>query len=151
MITIQEENFYDMFPESIELRAQNFEDGPIPIQGMKLDLDVAKYKIMAKDNTLIVVTARDEGKLIGYYSSAIQTHLHFANVLFGMSDSYVVSRQYRGKGIGGKMFAHLQKLWCDRGAKIGLVGTREKSAALYKAGWVPAEYRYVKLIGDIND
>lgn len=149
MITIQEENFYDMFPESVELRDHNFEDNPLPIQDIQLDLDVTKYKIMAQQGTLLVVTARDEGKLIGYYSSVVQPHLHFAKILFGLGDAYVVHRAYRGKGIGAKMFAHVEKLWRDRGAKIGLVGTREKSAALFKAGWIPSEYRYVKLIGEL--
>lgn len=151
MIVIQEENFYDMFPESVELREHNFEDNPLPIKDLKLDLDITRYKILAQQGVLVIVTARDEGKLIGYYSSIVQPHIHFATIPFGMADAYVVHRAYRGKGIGARMFAHVEKLWRDKGAKVGLVGTREKSTALFKAGWIPSEYRYVKLIGDLHD
>jgi len=144
MVDIKEENFYDVYPESEALRKQNYEDGQIPIIGLQPELDLARYKILNTQGALVLVTARDAKKLIGYHISIVLPHIHFATIKFGFNDSYVVDRNYRGQGIFNMMLAMSEHAWIMRGAQIGQMNMRGDCSSLLKRGYIDDEKILVK-------
>lgn len=144
MITIQEENFYDMFVDSFELQKENFADGPLPVYGLELNLDVTKYKLLAQKGVLVIVTAREGKNLVGYYSAIVDTPLHFATLRFGFSDAYVIKREYRNQGLGTKMRSYMENLYRTRGAVIAMLGSRKEIPGIHEEGYVHCENRYAK-------
>lgn len=144
MITIQSENFYDWYPEAEALRAQNSADSGLPLAGLEYDLDLPRYKFFASNHALVIVTARDGAKLVGYHISLVTSHVHFANILFGFDDALVVDRAYRGKGLGAKLIKYSEREWIDRGAKVGHRATRGSGNLFLSLGYTPNERTYIK-------
>lgn len=144
MITIQEENFYDWYPDSAELRRQNEQDNGSVLADLQYDLDLPQYKSLNSNYALIIVTARDGAKLVGYHISLVTHHMHFANILFGFDNAMVVDREYRGKGLGAKLVKHSEKVWLDRGAKVGHRATKGSGNLYLSMGYTPSDRTFIK-------
>ena len=66
--------------------------------------DWDKYYAMEDAGMLHIVTARDEGKLVGYYVSVVNSGLHYSETKFAMCDALFVDPDYRGGTTAYKMF-----------------------------------------------
>lgn len=82
-----------------------------------VSLDFPKYRKLDQDGFLHVVCTRDEGVLIGYHISVIDTFLHYSTTKHMAVDLYFLKPEYRKSKIGLEMFQFAER--CAK--KLGVV------------------------------
>lgn len=71
---------------------------------IELECDEEKYRMGEANGCLHIVTARQDGVLVGYYYGMLMHHLHYKSAgLMCYSDVYFLKPEYR-KGINGIRF-----------------------------------------------
>lgn len=79
--------------------------------------DEAKFRQAEKEGTLLIVTARDDGKLAGYWVGALLPHLHYRNCgLMLHTDMYFLDQRYRVAANGIRLLQEVQRIGKGRGA-----------------------------------
>jgi hypothetical protein len=102
MITFQVESWVDYYndPERENLWQEHYDDLQLAHENkMEMSPDIPGYERIEAAGQLIILTARKNGKLIGYSLAMVRRHLHY-NALCGFEDSYFVTRSERGAGTG---------------------------------------------------
>jgi GNAT superfamily N-acetyltransferase len=107
-ITYQVEKFNDIIAEFEEIWPIHWEEIALDKDVIKLNMDVDKYSLLANQNILLVVTARDEGKLIGYYYGLVHAHLHYKDSLTLFTDIFYILKDYRKGRIGYNLFKFVE-------------------------------------------
>jgi len=70
---------------------------------VKLDPDWDKYKHLAKLGMIAFITARDDGKLIGYSLFFVSPHIHYKNNIMANNDVIFLHPAYRQGRTGIKL------------------------------------------------
>lgn len=110
-----------------------------------LDMDYAKYEMMEQLGMLHVVTAREDGALVGYINFVVCPHLHHMSTVTATQDFMYLKPSYR-KGFNGINFLRFadsslkargvrkvfqeSTLRCDFGPVLKYLGY-EPSAGIY--------------------
>jgi hypothetical protein len=117
-------------------------------------MDEDTYAKLEQIGWLHVLTARDEGKLVGYYVSLITRHLHY-NVLISACDIYFLLPDYRRATNALRMLMAYEQAMRDimqqRGSKYLLLLSDSRldqagslGAVLERLGWTRARVSYKK-------
>ena len=118
---------------------------------IKLDVDWPRYQAIEDSGVLRIITARDAGKLIGYFVGFLAENPRYKGVLRGQADIYYVARLYRGKHVGSGMFRFMERVFRDLGAVELIIGHKihmDNSAFLERLGYSLIEKVHGKYIGD---
>jgi len=142
MLTIQLEDFTTLNAEAQELfschAAEVTHDTPA--------LDVPSYLDLERHGGLIVVTARRDGKIIGYFTLKMSRHQHF-NLRAAASDMIFVTKSERKHGVGSalmtKALDHLRWLGISR-IYFGMKVRAPFRKLLRGMGFEPEEEIWVK-------
>src|SRR3972149_1204999 len=103
-ITFQKEKLADCFDESRELQQQHFQEiaqnkdvlgGVNPDREMYMKLDAL--------GLIHVLTARDDGKLVGYFVAFVRKHMHYQHIMCGSDDLFYLAPSHR-RGMTGLRF-----------------------------------------------
>lgn len=62
---------------------------------VKLDPQWDYYALLEKMDRFVVITARDDGKLIGYNAFFVQQHMHYAGLKVAQNDVFWLVEEYR--------------------------------------------------------
>jgi hypothetical protein len=133
----------DIFPRHYE--ELSLEKGIVP-----MGLDVAKYQEIEDKGMLHVLTARLDGKLIGYYIGIVVTHPHYKDAgLMATTDMFYILPEHRN-GVGMKLLIHAANTLKARGVIKVFLGTKLKqdhTALLEALGWTATDKVFTKLLG----
>lgn len=116
-----------------------------------LEPDVDSFIEMEQRGALQIVTARDDGRLIGYHVTIVRNHLHYKSSLSGYVDMYFVHPDYRKGRTGLNLFKFAEKKLSERGCQRVFTGTKlhkDMGKLLEYLGHRETERLYVKSIGD---
>lgn len=117
---------------------------------LKIDPDIEKMTILEKAGAFTVVTAREDGRLVGYLLAVVSTHLHYrSSPKMFIVDAYYILPEFRN-GTGVRMFRFAEKLAHSLGAiKIYLSCKVHKDhSKLFTAlGYRLSDYAFIKRIG----
>lgn len=69
----------------------------------KINLNWDTYYNIEEAGLFYLFTVRDEDRLIGYCSFIVAPDLHYMGRLSAMQDSIFVLKDYRSKGVGGRL------------------------------------------------
>lgn len=94
------EQFEPFLPDCKTLLQQHWEEIARDKDVIKLDPNWEQYEWLAKHNLLLIVTARDDGWLVGYIVGMVQPHLHYKSSLTCFTDLFFLQKPYR-KGLTG--------------------------------------------------
>lgn len=94
-LTYQAEPFAPIADEFPPLFIAHWEEIANNRDKIILEPDWSRYMWLAQAGMLAVVTARDEGKLVGYYFGIVQPHLHYASSLTAFTDIYWLMPEHR--------------------------------------------------------
>ncbi|OYV73027.1 MAG: hypothetical protein B7Z74_04575, partial [Deltaproteobacteria bacterium 21-66-5] len=97
------------------------------------DIDREAYERLQAAGALLFITARDDGKLVGYQGTLISYHLHSRHTLCALSDVYYLDPAYRNGRTGIRMLQRTEDELRRLGVKRYLIATEtrnDKSAIL---------------------
>lgn len=104
MLIFQHEKWHDCVAEMRPLWPEHWAELALNRDAVELACDEAKYEYGEANGNLHIVTARDDGRLVGYYYGMLLHHLHYKNAgLMCYTDVYFLKPEYR-KGSNGVRF-----------------------------------------------
>ena len=109
MTIIAAESFMEIYPELLPLFESHWRElGPYKDK-MPLSPNVEIYSYLEAQGQLLTLTARQEGRLVGYIICAIRTGLHYSTTLQAITDIPYVAPSVRGRGVGVRLFLAAQE------------------------------------------
>lgn len=120
-----------------------------------LDPDWEMYDRLDRTAVLMITTARDDGKLVGYYLSHVTPHPHYKSTLYAFVDVYFLLPEYRNGNTGIRLFMAMEEAMRARmktagRTKMVLIGrgrlAHNPQAILERLGWKAVETAYTKLL-----
>ena len=97
----------------------------------KLDPDFEAYDRMEKSGKLWVMTAREDGALIGYIVMFLSSDLHYRKLLRALEDIHFILPEHRKGLLGYKMLAKTKQAMKEKGVHTVTFRTKaEKSHGL---------------------
>lgn len=127
MITFQVESWRQYYsdPATAELWHEHYQELEPAHQGqMLMGPDVAAYETMDAAGMLVVVCAREAGRLVGYCLALVKRHLHYPT-LCGFEDSYFLTRPSRRGTAGIRLIQAMRTELARRGCRRTYWMTKE--------------------------
>lgn len=140
MLTFQREPWATLFRDGQELFKIHFDELALHKDAMPMGLDNDFYADLEKRNFLLVVTARRDGQLIGYYVGIVIGH-HPHNKEGGKvstTDMFYLSPEHRRGGAGAKLLRFVEQELRAEGVKKATISTKlhfESGELLDALGW----------------
>jgi GNAT superfamily N-acetyltransferase len=150
-ITYQVEPWEAYFPECQSLWVQHWVEVALDQTAIPLDPDLARYQAYAEAGHLFILSMRDAGKLVGYFTAIVSGHLHYAGTLMAFVDLFYVLPTYR-KGLAGvRLFREAETALRALGVRRIQTATKlhnglDMSRLLERLGYARAEVAYHKLL-----
>jgi len=149
MVTIQTEKWATFYLDGQAIFPQHHRELALHRQEIPLSIDEAKYELLDKTDMLLIVTARDEGRLVGYALWFIMPHPHYAQAgPMALTDMYYVLPEYR-RGTGLRLFAASEVEYTRRGCIKAITSCKahqDHSKFLSAMGWTLSDLTFVKLL-----
>lgn len=150
MTTFQEEKFAAFFAEAQDLFVQHHAELALHQNKIKMDLDAEAYQNLENAGRLFVLTARVDGKLVGYLVAfPIPGHMHYKSAgPMCLTDMYFILPEFR-RGIGAKLFTEFERIMRERGFVQIMTGCKkhqDHSALLERLGWTHSDLTFVKVL-----
>lgn len=154
MITYQVEQYRDIYGEMEPILREHWLEIALGHDKVPLDIDNERYFGLCEAGALHIVTARDEGRLVGYHVAIVSGHLHYKSTLHGITDVYFILPEYRKGRTGIRLFQRVEKELKELGVKKLFTGCKlhtadGKSGKLFEyLGYNATETLFTKYIGD---
>lgn len=151
MISFAVEGWSDVKDEAAPLWPLHWEEVGQNKVKMQLDPDIDKLNNLEAAGKLHIVIARDNGKLIGYHASIIDTLIHYRKILAAKGDLHWLHPDYRKGMTGIKLLKKVEETLKARGVHVMADFTKlyaDKGAVFEHLGYRPIERVYTKWIGD---
>lgn len=115
-----------------------------------LNPDYEQYIELDAAGMVHLVTARDEGTLIGYFISFILPHMHYQDHKYAVNDILFIEESYRKAEVGLKLFQFVEEALKEEGVSVIII--HMKTAIPFDSlclglGYDYAERNYSKYIG----
>jgi hypothetical protein len=150
MITFQVELFADTYEEALPLLRMHWEEVGLHREIMPFDPDVGSYLANEQQGMLHIVTARQDGRMIGYHCSFVRPHVHYASTLTAFTDIYFIEPSKRGiPTVAVRLFREVKRTLQQRGVRRIITTTKthlDKSRLLEHLGYSEIERVYEQLI-----
>ena len=151
MITCQVEPFPPFLEEVKPILPIHWEELALHKEKVPLDPQYNVYLERDAQGGVISVTAREDGKLIGYFVGFIAPGLHYQRCLTCTMDIFYVHPDHRGGGTGYHLFKSAEKELKRRGVQRLFVGSKlhkDASWLFEKLGYEEVERYYSAWLGD---
>ena len=152
MITYQVEPYESALPELKEIYPVHWLELALFQDRMPLKPQDGEYIARDRDGRLFLTTCRQNGELIGYYTTLLHNSLHY-DIPTATMDMVYMKVEYRGRGYAIRMARFVQKELRKRGVQIWYSGYKTHNPlgldrVLPALGFIPADTYFVKWIGD---
>lgn len=153
MITAQVEPYAACLPELVALYPAHWDELALDKDKPEAALDPmwGVYEDRDADGHILLVTLREDGRLVGYFLGFVAPGLHYRRCLTYHMDIFYIVRSARGKFGGKRMMRTLISECRRRGVKRMFVGEKLHCPAgrLFEAvGFAPVETTYSLWLGD---
>jgi len=150
-ITYQVEPWEAYFPECQALWIKHWVEVALDQAQIPLDPDLERYQAYADAGQLFILTMRDEGKLVGYFTAILSGHLHYKSTLMAFVDLYLVDKPYRKGLTGVRLFREAERALRALGVRRIQTATKlhahlDMSRLLTRLGYTHVEAAYHKLL-----
>ena len=149
-VCFQIEKWGDALPELGPLFHELWADVAVDQDRFTAKCDEAKYAALEQAGILHLVTARTEGKLIGYFLMFVTPNAHYHGAgLMGFTDMFYLRPEFRRGNTGMKMFAFMEQTLRDKGV-VKLYTShklhRDRGPMLKALGYKPTDMVYSKVL-----
>jgi GNAT superfamily N-acetyltransferase len=149
-ITYQKEHLKDFIGEFSELLEPHMTEINVSQRlGFTFKPDYARYIKMQEAGVFVVVTCRDEKKLIGYTVFGVMPNIRYSDCKIAKEDLYYILPEYRGKGLGKKLFLVTEEALKEKGVNQIIFTTKvykDYSQIFEKLGYEFYEKAFTKRI-----
>ena len=148
-ITYQIEQFSRLIGELKPLLQSHYEEIARHRDKIALNPDYDKYRELDRMGYLHGVTARDEGKLVGYFLSFVVPHLHYKDHVMSTNDVVFVSKEYRKGTVGARLFKFGEETLREKGVAkmhVNVKLANDFGSLLERLGYVAIERIYEKML-----
>lgn len=149
-VTFQRERLGPILREILPLLRKDWEENGIDHDSVPFRLDLDRYLNYDLVGILQIVTARDEGALIGYVFALVHPHIDHAGMGWAMLTWYWLYPAYRGEGVGDALLDAVEVFL--RIAKVSVVEATEKLSRPHglfqRRGYHATDLVYRKHLGD---
>lgn len=149
MITFQVEPLAKFYQDGQALFPLHYRELAMFQEQVKLDLDVGKYERLEKEGAVLICTAREDGRLVGYHVTFLLPHLHYASAgKMAHTDMYYVLPEHRS-GVGARLLLFVEDEWRRAGAAKAYISckVRQDHTAFFRAlGFELSDYMFVKML-----
>ena len=150
MIVYKEEQLKDFILEFAELLKPHMSEISVTEKlGFEFKPDYIKYVKLQELGVLVVITCRDDEKLIGYSVFGISQHIRYTDCKLAKEDLYYIAPEYRGKGLGKRLFIETEEVLKKHGVNQIILTTKvysDNSHILGKLGYDFFEKVFTKRI-----
>ena len=95
VMLFQQEFFSDCYDEAKELLNMHYEEIALNKDFIKLNPSIEQYEDAEKHGILKIFTARDEGKIVGYFAVLVTRSLHYQDHLYATNDVIFLHPDHR--------------------------------------------------------
>jgi GNAT superfamily N-acetyltransferase len=150
MIEYKEETYEQVIDEIKPLLENHYEEIALDKDVIKLNPDYDMYKKLCNSKSMRIITARDDGKLVGYLIALIKYHLHYKDSLTAIDDIFYVDKSYRKGLTGVKLFIKTEEILKKYGVQRVVLNTKlhhDVGAIFDRLGYKETERVFTKIIG----
>lgn len=150
MITYQVESIVDILEEADPLAVAQWEELKYhPLKQEKLNIDYNALANLEHIGFFIAMTARDDGKLVGYLSVLASEMIHHQGVVMAAEDAMYVDDAYRKQGVAENLIKAII-LKCKEGNityfSMSTTPSLDYSPLLERNGFTRTEVTYTRKI-----
>lgn len=130
--------------------AQHWEEIALNQDKIKLNPNWDAYRSLEGIGAFRIFTARDDGKLAGYFAVFVEPNLHYQDHLFARNDVLFLNEDYRKGFCGVKLIRFAEKCLKDDGVSVLAINTKahkDFSSILNWMGFDKTETVHTKYIG----
>ena len=150
MVTYQEEQLKNFIVEFSQLLKPHMAEINVTERlGFEFKPDYFRYVKLQEAGVILVVTCRDDGKLIGYCVFSVTQHIRYQSCKIATEDLYYIVPEYRGKGLGKQLFIETENILKDKGVNQVVFSTKtysDNSHIFEKLGYKLFEKHFTKRI-----
>jgi len=150
LISVQTETWKAIDAEIEEVAGYHWQELALDKLLFQRDLDHERYLKMEELGMMHVVTARADGKLVGYIVCFVMPHLHYkSSGLVALADMYFILREYRKGGLGVRMFREMERGLKQRNVIRAHMSCKvhEDHTKLFEGmGWTLTDLTFSKLL-----
>lgn len=149
MITYQSESYFTARDDG--LIQMHYDEIALHKEAIPLAPDWHRYDLMDAAQDLACITARDDGKMIGYSVFFLQNHIHYMTTRMASNDVLYLHPDYRKGRIGIKLIQHSEKhlQWLGVKKIVWHIKTaNDFSPILKRMGYGNEEVVMGKILGD---
>mgnify|MGYP001567224449 FL=1 len=149
LLTFQVETLATAKHEAMPLLVMHWEEIALNKDTVPLDPDWDAYEKIESAGFYHVVTARDDGALVGYATYTIVRNLHYRSLIIAEADIFFLAPEYRQGMAGIRMLAFAEKTLTEHGVNKILTRTKihhDLGPLLERMGFVPIERVYAKMV-----
>ena len=150
MIEYKEETYEQVINEIKPLLENHYDEIALDKDVIKLNPDYDMYKKLCNSGAMRIITARDDGKLVGYLIALIKYHLHYKDSLTAIDDIFYVDKSYRKGLTGVKLFIKTEEILKKYGVQRVVLNTKlhhDVGAIFDRLGYKETERVFTKIIG----
>ena len=150
-MTYEHESYATIAEEIRPLLRRHWEAIANDKEAVPLDVDEEKYRALDSAGLLVIITARVDGRLVGYIAAILSPHLHYRSTLFATFDVFWMEPEFRsglnGVGLFMRMLLQLKAAGVVKVVGQSKVGSGRDVSAIYRAlGFEQAEILYTRTI-----
>jgi len=149
MVEFKEEGYEDVINEILPLLEGHWQEIALNQDTIKLNPDYEQYKVLFRVGAMRMVTAREEGKLVGYCICLIRPHIHYKDSLTATNDIFYIHPDYRKGMTGVKLFKAVETIMKSYGVqRIMMMTKKHKDVGpiFERLGYTEAERVFTKVI-----
>lgn len=142
------EAYREVVEEVKGLLEDHWQEIALDKDAIKLEPDWDNYRWLAERGMLHIVTARDDGWLVGYHVSVVRPHMHYRSSLTCYADIMYLKPEYRLGMTGYKLIRFFRDSVKARGVQKIYMMTKlalDLDPILRRLGFTPIERVYTQV------
>jgi hypothetical protein len=149
-VTFQVEKWAEALPELRPLFHLLWDDVAVDKDRFVAKCDEEKYAACNAIGMLHLVTARSEGRLVGYFVMLVNPNPHYLGAgLMAFTDMYFLLPEFRKGTTGVKLFSFMEESLREKGVVKAYTSHklhRDRGTMLQMLGWTPTDMVYSKVL-----
>lgn len=112
------------FEEAGELFELHYREIALNQDAIKLNPDIEQYEEAERIGALKIFTARDEGKIVGYFAVLVTRSLHYADHIYANNDVIFLHPEYRKGFTASKLIKFALDCLAQDGISMLFINTK---------------------------